>query len=333
MPTHLNPQELGPVKASGAVLWRPAAGSRAESANVEIALIHRPRYDDWSFPKGKAEPGEHPALTAVREVEEETAHDVVLGRRLPSTEYPVLGRSKRVKYWAARAAGAGEFVPNHEVDALEWLPAKDARAKLTSRLDVEVLDAFLSAPAETFPIILQRHGKAESRGSRYPDDLARPLSPAGQQQAITLAALLAAYGAAELISSPAVRCTDTVRPYADLRGVELRLDSALTEISYIHAPRAIVSWLRDLADRGAGAIACTHGPLLDELIAAALYSPGFASPEREPTLNGRPWNPELADRWANEPLSKGSAWVLHFGASPETADGSPRLVAVDRLKP
>lgn len=326
--------ETSRIKAAGAVLWRPSGGSDPTSADVEIALIHRDRYDDWSFAKGKAEPGEHAMATAVREVQEETGLRSVLGRRLPNTEYEVLGRPKRVKYWAGRVAAdsAGQddaFVPNDEVDDLEWLPAAEARERLTSPLDVHVLDGFLAAPAETFPIVLQRHGKAERRSGEYPDDLARPLAPAGRQQAMTLVEPLAAYGAEDLISSPAIRCVQTVRPYSESYAVELRTDAALTEISYIHAPRAIVSWLRELADQRRGTIVCTHGPLLDELIGAVLYGPSFgpAAGMKSPWLNGQPWNEQVADRWTNEPLSTGCAWVLHFDVL------RSRLVAVDRLKP
>jgi 8-oxo-(d)GTP phosphatase len=342
MSMHLNSaNDTSRVKASGAVLWRP--GSDPDSAGPEIALIHRERYDDWSFPKGKPKPGEHALATAVREVEEETGLRPVLGRRLPSTEYEALGRPKRVKYWSGRVAagsatGAGhdEFVPNDEVDALEWLPAAEAGKRLTSPLDVQVLDAFLAAPAETFAIVLQRHGKAERRGPEYPDDLARPLAAAGRQQAIALTELLAVYGTEQLISSPAVRCVETVTPYAEWHGVELRTDSALTEISYVHAPRAVVAWLRELADRRTGTIVCTHGPLLDELIGAVLYGPAFgpAAGMRGPWLNGRPWSEQVADHWTNGSLSTGCAWVLHFDASGTgSGSGSPRLVAVDRLKP
>jgi 8-oxo-dGTP diphosphatase len=326
--------ETSRIKAAGAVLWRPAGGSDPASADVEIALIHRDRYDDWSFAKGKAEPGEHALTTAVREVQEETGLRSVLGRRLPSIEYEVLGRPKRVKYWAGRAAADSAaaddvFVPNDEVDELEWLPAAEARERLTSPLDVHVLDGFLAAPAETFPIILQRHGKAERRSSEYPDDLARPLALAGRQQAMVLAEALAAYGTKDLISSPAVRCVQTVRPYSESHDVELRTDTALTEISYVHAPRAIVSWLRELADQRRGTIVCTHGPLLDELIGAVLYGPSFgpAAGMQGPSLNGQPWSERVADRWTNEPLSTGCAWVLHFDVP------RSRLVAVDRLKP
>ena len=336
------------VKAAGAVLWRPGApgADGVTASGLRVALIHRERYDDWSFPKGKADPGEHALLTAVREVQEETGVRAVLGRRLPNTEYQALGRDKRVKYWSGRALGFGDgaegasgaeeipFTPNDEVDALEWLSGAEARLRLTKPLDVQVLDAFLAAPVATFPIILQRHGKAERRGGSFPDDLARPLAPTGRQQAIALSQLLAVYGAEELISSPAIRCVATVQPYAELNDVKLNTDSALTEISYVHAPRAVVSWLSDLAKRRTGAIVCTHGPLLDELIAAVLYGPGFATVPgaRGPRLGGAPWNQQVADRWTSESLSTGCAWVLHFDTAGE-AGSSPRLVAVDRLKP
>jgi phosphohistidine phosphatase SixA len=116
--------------------------------------------------------------------------------------------------------------------------------------------------------------------------------------------------------------------------VELQTDSALTEISYVHAPRAVVSWLRDLADRRTGTIVCTHGPLLDELIGAVLYGPAFgpAAGMEGPWLNGRPWSEQVADHWTNGSLSTGCAWVLHFN-TPKQGSESPRLVAVDRLKP
>jgi 8-oxo-dGTP diphosphatase len=318
--------DSGRIKAAGALLWRDGA------AGLELALIHRERYDDWSFAKGKAEPGEHALVTAVREVREETGYRPVLGRRLPNTEYELLGRPKRVRYWAGHAAAEVEFVPNDEVDALEWCDPRAAAARLSNPLDRRVLEAFLAGPARTFPVVLQRHAKAERRGGLYLDDLSRPLAPAGQAQAASLAQLLAAYGTLRVVASPAVRCVSTVRPYAASHGLELETDSALTETAYVHAPRAIVGWLRELVHRREGAVACTHGPLLDELIAAVLYGPGFggsAKLEDGPTLNGRPWNAATADQWANDPVAPGCAWVLHFAQ-----DGAqPGLVAVDRLKP
>ncbi|TXS72115.1 NUDIX hydrolase [Streptomyces sp. sk2.1] len=130
----------GPVLAAGCVLWR-----RAErSGELEICLVHRPRYDDWSHPKGKLKRGE-PALDAARrEVLEETGHHCVPGAPLPTVHYLVDGRPKEVSYWAAEAAG-GAFVPGSEVDRVCWLPFSAARARLTRDRDRDVLDALLTA--------------------------------------------------------------------------------------------------------------------------------------------------------------------------------------------
>ena len=104
------------IRAAGAVLWRPS-----RRYGVRIALVHRPRYDDWSLPKGKAEPGEVPPVTAAREVEEETGFRAAIGRSLTTVSYKANGGPKTVQYFAARRIG-GLFTPNKEVDRLEWLP-------------------------------------------------------------------------------------------------------------------------------------------------------------------------------------------------------------------
>ena len=115
-----DPAEPGVIRAAGAVVWRRGA------AGTDIVLVHRPRYDDWSIPKGKTMPGEHVLLTAVREVAEEAGVRVALGRRLPTTHYVTEGRPKRVDYWAARPVSPDAFTPNEEVDSLAWLPVADA---------------------------------------------------------------------------------------------------------------------------------------------------------------------------------------------------------------
>ncbi|MFF2780742.1 NUDIX hydrolase [Streptomyces sp. NPDC058052] len=132
-----------PVLAAGCVLWRPAAGG---GPAIEIALVHRPKYDDWSHPKGKRKGGESAEECALREVLEETGHRCELGARLPTVHYPVAGRPKEVDYWAARALD-GAFVPGREVDRLHWLPPAAARTRLTQPRDRELLDALLSTAA------------------------------------------------------------------------------------------------------------------------------------------------------------------------------------------
>ena len=104
--------------------------SSDDGAEPEVAVIHRPRYDDWSLPKGKVDPGESEPVTAVREVHEETGYSSHLGRRLTSVSYPVETQGiKKVRYWAARAVD-GDFTPNDEVDELKWLPVSAAIKQL-----------------------------------------------------------------------------------------------------------------------------------------------------------------------------------------------------------
>ncbi|MFH8555741.1 NUDIX hydrolase [Streptomyces celluloflavus] len=129
-----------PVRAAGCVLWR-----RARSVDgLEIALVHRPKYNDWSHPKGKLKRGEDAAAGALRETLEETGMTCDLGPELPTVRYPVNGRPKEVRYWAAEATG-GSFYPNAEVDRMLWLPPADARRVLTQGWDRGLVDALLDA--------------------------------------------------------------------------------------------------------------------------------------------------------------------------------------------
>ncbi|MER6916836.1 NUDIX hydrolase [Streptomyces sp. NPDC000594] len=139
----------GTVHAAGCVLWRH---SPHPGAGVEICLVHRPKYDDWSHPKGKLKRGEEARAGARREVLEETGTRCALGPELPTVRYPVEGRPKEVRYWAAEATGGG-FVPNGEVDRVVWLDPHAARGRLTQERDRELVSALLAAlrPADAEP--------------------------------------------------------------------------------------------------------------------------------------------------------------------------------------
>src|SRR5258708_29358728 len=218
------------IRAAGAVVWRSG------HAGTEIVLVHRPRYDDWSYPKGKRERGEHLVRTAIREVREETGHGVVLGRTLSPSVYPTTAGPKHVSYWAARHVQSRAFTPNDEVDEVLWLPAATAHERLTYERDVALLGEFRSGPAGTKPLILLRHAAAGSRAPVTGDDataaaaadLARPLDASGEADAKILAELLTSYGECQVISSAAERCVATVRPYAEAMGVPIQVEPAFT---------------------------------------------------------------------------------------------------------
>ena len=178
------------ILAAGAVVWRPGAGG---ASGVEVLLIHRARYDDWSLPKGKRERGEHLLITAVREVFEETSVRPVLGPRLPTTEYLAAGRPKRVDYWSAVGPDTVAEA-SHEIDAVSWVPLAQAAGRLSYAHDATVVAAL--RPRPTVPLILLRHASAGQRTAHPDDDARRPLDAEGAIDARLLAGLLACFAPA-----------------------------------------------------------------------------------------------------------------------------------------
>ena len=263
-----------PIVAAGAVLWRPGAGG------PEVALVHRPRYDDWSFPKGKAEEGEHILHAAVREVWEESGVRPVLGRRLSSLEYEKDGRPKHVHYWAAAARGDGDFTPHAEVDRVEWLPPDEAARRLTYDHDVTLLREFTGGPRRTTPYIVLRHTSAGDKRTWDGADLLRPLDSRGRTEATGLAETLSVYGPARVLSSATARCLETVLPYAVRAGVPIRTDRAFSMGAAEAAEEAGARFARLLAEE-TPTLVCTHGELVPEVICRAheiLQAPPPADP-------------------------------------------------------
>ncbi len=296
------PPDTGLIRAAGAVVWRPGP----DGGQPEVLLIHRKKYEDWSLPKGKQEHGEPLPLTAVREVFEESGAHLVLGRRLGSVRYKVSGRPKRVHYWAARVAGTDRTaVPNAEVDQADWLPVAHARERVSYPHDHGVLDAFARLPAGTVPLILLRHAKALPKSGWKRDDAMRPLDGSGRADAKVLASLLACFAPhGRILSSDAARCLETVRPYAELTGAEVRAESSL-QISRTGSGDS-AALLAQAVSVGEPTVVCAHRENLPALLTTATD-----------LLGGSPVAGDCA-----APLPTGGFCVLHV------ADGE--LVAADR---
>ncbi|MDQ3105536.1 MAG: NUDIX hydrolase [Actinomycetota bacterium] len=255
-----------PVEAAGAVVWRSAG------KGLQVLVIHRARYDDWSLPKGKLDTGEHPAVAAVRETLEETGVEVRLGPRLTRHEYqmrpPQLG-SKAVTYWAARPLdGAGsaaeEYLPNDEVDAVRWVGLDQAPEVLTYGRDVAVVESFdqltRTDAHRSSPLTVLRHAAATSRKTWPGDDQDRPLSDEGKAQADRLVPVLAAFGLDTVFSSDAARCVRTIKPYVRAGGLDVDRHERWNEAKARRRDvRTAVGGL--VADKRR-LVLCTHRPVL-----------------------------------------------------------------------
>jgi phosphohistidine phosphatase SixA/8-oxo-dGTP pyrophosphatase MutT (NUDIX family) len=300
-------EQLARIRAAGGVLWRPPA--TPAGGDVEVALVHRPRYDDWSLPKGKLHTGEHPLPAACREVLEETGIRPVAGPRLPSLRYPVptargVAR-KDVEFWAMVAAGAGRFEAGHEVDRLAWVPLPAASAALTDARGTEVLSAFAALPRISATVLLLRHGLAGRRGEWPGTDVTRPLDAEGERQSRRMAEVLACYAPDRIVTATPRRCVQTVEPLAAALRLELEADGVFDETAHERHPEAAAERIRALASRGGRAVVCSQGGVIPDTVALLADTDGPTVPDVK--------------------TPKGSAWVLSFAG--------PALVTVDRLGP
>jgi 8-oxo-dGTP pyrophosphatase MutT (NUDIX family) len=276
------------VPAAGAVLWRP----NGDPASPEIAIIHRPRYDDWSLPKGKVDPGETEPVTAVREVHEETGYSSHLGRRLAAVSYPVEQGIKKVRYWAARRVD-GEFSPNAEVDELKWLPVAEALKQLEYPHDRKVLRRFAKHPVNTKTVLIVRHGTAGSKSRYKGDDRKRPLDKHGRAQAESLVGVLLSFGADVLYAADRVRCQQTLEPLAEELGANIHIESLLTEEGYAESRKAARHRILEIAATGSTPVICTQGKVIPDLIAWWCERDGVR-PDKSRNRKGSTWVMSLA---------------------------------------
>ncbi|MDR7252046.1 8-oxo-dGTP diphosphatase [Nocardioides sp. BE266] len=249
------------VRAAGAVVTRKGG---------EVLLVHRPKYDDWSFPKGKLDPGEHVVTAAVREVAEETGLDVRLGPALSSQRYRMSnGRFKTVDYWTARVIGSddvGRYKPNDEIDSVQWVPWEAAMRRLTYPHDRETLAEAKPLRRKTRALVVLRHGKARSRGGWKKDDRLRPLVQLGELQSERLVPLLAAFDVTSAHTSSSTRCVQTVTPYVDTTGWPVKKYDELSEEDA--SVEGVVSLVDALLDSGESTVLCTHRPVLPTVVDA-----------------------------------------------------------------
>ncbi len=281
------PQALGAVQevvrddkavyAAGAVVWRVVDGK------LKILLIHRTKYRDITLPKGKVDPGEMLAQTAVREVHEETGIRVNLGVPVGVSRYFMRPkRQKVVHYWAAEATDAAirrsTFVPNSEIAALEWVGLKKARKLLSYPVDDEILDAFERLVSDgvlhTFPIVALRHAKAVGRSDWNGPDASRPLTERGLLQAKAAVAPLRAFGVRRIVTSDAVRCVQTVAPLAKALGRESVQTAKLSQDAWEDGRSDVRAVIGKRVRAGKPAVLCSHGPVLPDILAEIALATG-----------------------------------------------------------
>lgn len=308
------------VHAAGALVWRERGRA------LEVLLIHRPSYDDWSWPKGKPRKKETLPACAIREVKEETGVEVRLGVPLPTVKYSLSnGKRKTNWYWAAqptsdapavRARPEVDPAPASEVDEAVWVDAVTALKMLTRRSDREPLKALLDLYADdrlrTWSVLITRHGAAKKRTAWAGGEATRPLTPTGVKQADSLITLFAAYGARAVLTSPWARCAQTVQPYADAARVPMETHPCLSEEGAHAEPKDVRRLLLATFDVGQDVVVCTHRPVLPTVLEAARrcapYRVQEGFPEEDPYLR------------------TGEALILHLAPRPGKRS---RIIAVE----
>jgi 8-oxo-dGTP diphosphatase len=292
--------ETSVIQAAGAVLWRYSA-----SKKLEIALVHRPRYDDWSLPKGKVEEKESHIACAFREVLEETGYTPVFGPEIGQATYKVEEGKKLVRYWSARAADAPPTpVDKNEIDEVLWLEVKDARKKLTLDDDREIVDFFIDFGVDTTPLVLLRHAKALKRSDWDGEDSDRPLDNLGQLQAKRLLPQFYPYNISEIHSSDAYRCMQTVEDLSRTLQLNCIVGLDLSEDVYSKDKEAALEYVSTLMNKNKNVMICSHNPILPKVLK---------------NLVGKKYFKELDSK-----LEPAEAWVVHH------RDGE--VVSVDWLE-
>jgi 8-oxo-dGTP diphosphatase len=275
------------IRAAGALLWRETA-----ERSVEIALIHRPRYGDWTLPKGKIEQGETALQCAYRELVEETGIKANFTQQLGSVDYEENGQAKRVIFWAAHCAlDASNFIANEEVDQLRWLTIEEALEEATYPTDLEIILKFKDQPKRSDTLIILRHTKALERGDWDEPDSQRTLDEVGFDQAQLLIKHLEPFAIDEVYTSDFTRCVQTVTPIAHARGLSITAVPSLNEETFHEDPARAVSFANALKQDEKNILICSHNPVIPTMLRGI--------------LNTKLKNKDLIK------LEPGDAWIVH----------------------
>lgn len=251
------------IRAAGGVVWR------TDAQGERVALVHRPRYQDWSLPKGKLDSGESAIEAAVREVHEETGRSVAVGQRLPTIGYHVGERHKRVWYWAMRdlgQIGAQAAAPANEVDTIQWLRPAEAIRLLSYESDRQIISAFAAAATTSAVVVLLRHARAGRRSEWSGDDRLRPLDARGHEQASAVAQSLACFRPTALYTSQLTRCQQTLDPLARRLALTIELEPAVSDAAFAANPGEAVAAIRRIAATGQPAVVCSQGNAIPGLL-------------------------------------------------------------------
>ena len=279
-------EEINAIIAAGAVVWR-----RNSADQIEITLIHRVKYNDWSLPKGKIEGKESLIACAYREVVEETGFAIRFGQCLGTVEYFVEEVPKAVTYWAAKYL-AVDGAPNPvEVEEVRWVLASEAGKLLTRALDNVIIEKFLQLDLDAEPLVLLRHAKAIAREDWLGEDTDRPLSSLGERQAKRLLSNLLPYAIEEMHSSSAVRCYETITPMARALRIDFFFSENLSEDAFRQDGERPVKYVQRLLLNDYPTLLCSHNPVI----------PGITS--------------SFVDKYGLDltytKLEPGDAWVAH----------------------
>jgi 8-oxo-dGTP pyrophosphatase MutT (NUDIX family)/phosphohistidine phosphatase SixA len=310
-----HPGEAVAVTAAGAIPWRL---NSANQDQLEVLLIHRPRYDDWSWPKGKIDAGETIPECAVREVEEEIGLNAPLGIPLPPIHYHVQAGLKVVHYWAVDVDGAALLPDGSEVDSVMWCPPEKAARLLSNPSDIEPLQHLVNAhdrgELDTWPLLIVRHAKAKPRSSWSKAEGDRPLAATGMRQAQAVGRLLQAWKPGRIVSSPWLRCVATIAPYAKAADAKVKLNEALTEHRHGRSPHKTAAVVEALFDKQRAVAVCTHRPALPTVLKQ--LSKHMSSRLRDLLPSSDPY------------LAPGEILVCHVARGSKN-----KVVAVERFKP